>query len=414
LFSPAFQVAADAPAPKAAPAAQPVAEPPKGPIVVPGQGPNPGPQANEAHLFGLLDVRLSAEKEEFAEGEPIVLTVTLENTGERASPIAYAPPQALEILANPQGWKERKGAREPLQYPKHPALTLYTGAYYGTKFDALKYYEVPPGEYRVKAKYSDGLMRQNEQIYWNGSVESNEIRIVVKANPAKPPEPPKPVEPAQAERIKQLIKDLGSDDWEKREKAADELAKIGQPIIEPLLAVIKESDDPEVVWRAQIILREIGYTTDEAIAQKVQAILDGIKANDWTVKETLGLEIVRLGPRVIGTLKSFLDNPDYRIRQVVVELLGKIPDKQIVQILIDSLSDKDKYVTASAAKELRRISGQTFASFEKEKWQEWWNKNKETFHLPELPPEPPKPQPEPLPGPLPPHPMPGPVRPEEK
>jgi HEAT repeat protein len=263
----------------------------------------------------------------------------------------------------------------------------------------LNSFEAPPGEYRIKVKaILQGI--DNEKL-----PESNEIRIVVKA---KPGEPPKPGEPTQEERIKQLIADLGSNDWETRENATEELTKIGEPVVEALVALTKDSTDPEVVWRAQSILRELGYVTDEAISEKVQAILDGIKANDWTLKETIGLEIVRLGPRVIGTLRSYLDNSDYRIRQVAVELLGKIPDKAIVQILIDALDDGDNYVRASAAKELRRISGQTLSSAEKAKWQEWWDKNKEGFHLPEvkLPEPPPNPGPGPGPRPLPPEPMP--------
>jgi hypothetical protein len=353
-----------------------------GPIVVPGQGPNPVPPAeNPAPEKPALVARISTDKQEYLEGEPILLTFILENANGQSAESLFLPPSYIAIAAKPAQWELlNKVPPAPLPPPKFPTCVLFPGAYYGLTLDLSQRYLIPPGEHIIKAVYACDLP-QEEKIYWTGTVESNEIRIVVKAKPGPPPDP------TLADKIKQLIKDLGSEDWETREKASEELIKIGEPAIEPLVAVTKEGADPEVVWRAQIILKELGYTTDETIAEKVQAILNGIKENDWTVKETIGIEIVRLGPRVIGTLKSFLDNPDYRIRQVVVELLGKIPDKQIVQVLINALDDKDKYVTASAAKELRRISGQTFTSFEKDKWQAWWDANKATFHLPELPPE---------------------------
>lgn len=369
-----------------------------GPIVVPGQGPNPATPAENPALAGPIEIpsqdpppadvvawlhanlnfHISTDKEEYVEDEPIILTAILENRGDRPVVMKYVWPYfgpLMSLSVAPKDWDQYK-ARWGSGIAENPIATLYHGAYFGAQTNLTVTYIVPPGDYRVKARLRISL-KQEEDI----SLASNEIHIVVKAKPVKPPEP------GQEEKIKQLIKDLGSEDWETREKASEELIKIGEPAIEPLLAVAKEAADPEVVWRAQIILKELGYTTDETIAEKVQAILDGIKENDWTVKETIGIEIVRLGPRVIGTLKSFLDNPDYRIRQVVVELLGKIPDKQIVQVLINALDDKDKYVAASAAKELRRISGQTFTSFEKDKWQAWWDANKATFHLPELPPE---------------------------
>jgi len=369
-----------------------------GPVVVPGEGSNPAQPAENPALAGPIEIpsqdpppadvvawlhanlnfHISTDKEEYVEGEPIIFTAILENTGDRPVVMKYIWPPVgplMSLSVAPKDW-DQYDIDWGRGITKDPVATLYRGAYFGAKRNLTTVYIVHPGDYRVKALLRISLMRE-EDI----SLASNEIHIVVKAKPGPHPDP------TLADKIKQLIKDLGSEDWETREKASEELIKIGEPAIEPLVAVTKEGADPEVVWRAQIILKELGYTTDETIAEKVQAILDGIKENDWTVKETIGIEIVRLGPRVIGTLKSFLDNPDYRIRQVVVELLGKIPDKQIVQVLINALDDKDKYVAASAAKELRRISGQTFTSFEKDKWQAWWDANKATFHLPELPPE---------------------------
>ena len=70
----------------------------------------------------------------------------------------------------------------------------------------------------------------------------------------KPPEKPKP-DPVQAE-VEALIKQLGSEDWEKREAAQKRLLAIGKPAVEKLRAAAK-SPDLEVSSRARDILAEI-------------------------------------------------------------------------------------------------------------------------------------------------------------
>jgi hypothetical protein len=58
------------------------------------------------------------------------------------------------------------------------------------------------------------------------------------------------------ERIEQLVRDLASEDFRVREKATEELQKIGAGAVQFLKEALK-SDDPEVRWRAEGILKKI-------------------------------------------------------------------------------------------------------------------------------------------------------------
>lgn len=68
-------------------------------------------------------------------------------------------------------------------------------------------------------------------------------------------------------KIEELIKQLGDDDWRTREKAQEELIKIGKPIIHPLIDTIDSTKDPEVKNRSMTILSQLEVEiTDEEIA----------------------------------------------------------------------------------------------------------------------------------------------------
>lgn len=59
-----------------------------------------------------------------------------------------------------------------------------------------------------------------------------------------------------ADRIQDLIRKLGSEDYAAREQATEELKKIGKPAREALKKAADESGDPEVRQRAQALLDE--------------------------------------------------------------------------------------------------------------------------------------------------------------
>src|SRR6266513_2306008 len=58
------------------------------------------------------------------------------------------------------------------------------------------------------------------------------------------------------DRIQDMIRRLGSDDFTTREQATEELKKAGKPAREALQKAAEESGDPEVRQRAKDILEE--------------------------------------------------------------------------------------------------------------------------------------------------------------
>jgi hypothetical protein len=65
-----------------------------------------------------------------------------------------------------------------------------------------------------------------------------------------------PSETANTEEISKLISNLNSDDINVRDKATEELKKIGSPAL-PMLEEAAKNDNPEVAWRAKIIIKAI-------------------------------------------------------------------------------------------------------------------------------------------------------------
>lgn len=72
----------------------------------------------------------------------------------------------------------------------------------------------------------------------------------------QPTPPPKDDPKVDVEQIKRLIRDLDADDIAVRDKATDELKKIGKPALVYLEESAK-SDSPEVAWRSKIIINAI-------------------------------------------------------------------------------------------------------------------------------------------------------------
>jgi HEAT repeat protein len=62
---------------------------------------------------------------------------------------------------------------------------------------------------------------------------------------------------AFAKRVEQLIKLLGDDDWQTREKTTEALRQLGA-IVAPDLEIATKNPDFEVVYRAKSLLREMG------------------------------------------------------------------------------------------------------------------------------------------------------------
>lgn len=66
------------------------------------------------------------------------------------------------------------------------------------------------------------------------------------------------MDPELEKKIDELIGRLGDDSYKVREEASRQLIEIGKVAVPKLETAMKESDDPEVKWRCEYILGEIG------------------------------------------------------------------------------------------------------------------------------------------------------------
>jgi hypothetical protein len=84
--------------------------------------------------------------------------------------------------------------------------------------------------------------------------------------PAGQPTPAKEEPKVDVEQIKRLIRDLDADDIKVRDKATDELKKIGKPAM-PYLEESAKSESPEVAWRSKIIINAIKKAEQQKVPQ---------------------------------------------------------------------------------------------------------------------------------------------------
>jgi hypothetical protein len=65
------------------------------------------------------------------------------------------------------------------------------------------------------------------------------------------------ITPELKEKIERLLEQLGNDDWDVRKQAQDELIKIGKPCLGILSKAVDETEDPEIKYRGNLIIKKI-------------------------------------------------------------------------------------------------------------------------------------------------------------
>jgi HEAT repeat protein len=144
---------------------------------------------------------------------------------------------------------------------------------------------------------------------------------------------------AEQKRVDELIKQLGDEDFQTREKAKQTLISLGPVVIKPLNEALKSSD-LEVVQRAENCLQILNRAADPSVAAAAVRLLARKKPEG--AAETLLAYLPYAGDdSIIDELRDAL--PSVAIHD------GK-PDKA----LIDSLEDKSVLRRAAAAEALAR------------------------------------------------------------
>jgi outer membrane protein assembly factor BamB len=140
-------------------------------------------------------------------------------------------------------------------------------------------------------------------------------------------------------RIAVLVKHLGADDFEEREKASRELVVVG-PVARPQLLEARGSKNLEVSRRAQRALDEIGKSSSPAVLSAAVRVL-GHDKPAGTVEALVAY---------LGTVE------DAEIVEDVVGALGKVgaPAGKADPLLLEALGDKHVTRRAAVAEALAR------------------------------------------------------------
>lgn len=105
--------------------------------------------------------------------------------------------------------------------------------------------------------------------------------------------------------IDKLIQQLGADEFAAREKATEELKKIGKPAEEALRKAAEKSDDPEVRERARAVLDSMSGKPKAQAQRRALPGLRGLTGSSVTVQSINGDSTYRVTPGDGGPAMTF-------------------------------------------------------------------------------------------------------------
>lgn len=174
----------------------------------------------------------------------------------------------------------------------------------------------------------------------------------------------------QEVHIRDLITRLGSEDWNERESATQELVDLGEKAL-PYLMEARQHEDPEIRIRAKRILMETGlwHQVPALVEEKVKELVKTLRGRDdlvhwhlqynlepyfyvWQLQDDLKiLEDSRAAEFLLPALKD----QDTMLRRNVAYLLGETGAEQAVGGLLEALGDEDEMVRCYAAFSLGKL-----------------------------------------------------------
>jgi len=122
-----------------------------------------------------------------------------------------------------------------------------------------------------------------------------------------------------------------------RWKAAEALAKIGEPAVPSLIAALDHPDEG-VRWKAAITLGEIG--DQRGIIPLIGLLSD----KDRFVRSRAAYALGLIGSPAIPALSEMLKEAPYEVRRGTVTALGKMNDSAATRVLIRALTDSSEDV----------------------------------------------------------------------
>jgi len=153
----------------------------------------------------------------------------------------------------------------------------------------------------------------------------------------------------QGKKIAELIGNLGTRYWD---KAADELVKIGEVAVEPLIKTLNIGSG-RTSQNANFVLARIG--TQKAVAAVILALKN--QKFDFRVRANAAAALGEIGSEdFIHPLSEALQTDEHWwVRNFAVGALGKIVSEKVVDPLIEAMNDENQYVRRAAVSVLGEL-----------------------------------------------------------
>ena len=152
---------------------------------------------------------------------------------------------------------------------------------------------------------------------------------------ADEPTPPRD-KAAEAKVVSELIRQLGAEDFEKREQAVKQLIARGQAVM-GALEEASRSKDPELARRARECI--LGIDPDYEFRPQVLAWIKQLRSSDDMVRASASNSLIKLGPKLkpfVPAVAEILKDPNPDVRMKTVCLLrgaGPIAEKALPELL---------------------------------------------------------------------------------
>lgn len=169
--------------------------------------------------------------------------------------------------------------------------------------------------------------------------------------------------------VEPLILALKDKDRDVRMKAADALGEIKDiRALKPLILAIGDKDASVRISAVESLVK-IGEPA-------VKLLIIALKHKDSGVRIEAATALGGIGDlRALEPLIKALRDKDWIVREYAAWALGALKDVRAVEPLIKALGDEVEVVRENAAEALRKITEKDFNQ-DRNKWQEWWEKNK--------------------------------------
>ena len=209
-----------------------------------------------------LQVELKAVKKEFGPGESVLLIWTVENLGSMDQSLQFATGSAKLAKFSIQATRGGKSVSlsRSIQTKKMPirykTITLKPGGKKKVWIDLRNMDWVKPEWLDVRGKYE-------VSVTYSGTASEDVLKSkAVRFRITRPgPALPFPDDADLTRKIQSLIKNLGAEDFEIREKAEKEILKLGRKTLGLLHEAMETTKDPEVKVRCKHLIKKLRAKT---------------------------------------------------------------------------------------------------------------------------------------------------------